>query len=128
MLNIVFNGTLINDEVIDFFKEHNFSVGISLDGCNERQNQARVYPSGKNSFGTVLRNINKLQENDVKFGVIMSITKAHKDCEKQLYDFIGEKKLSCNVRPVFASDVNDTSHVMSVEEYANFFSNLFDRK
>lgn len=120
------NGTLITEEVIDLFKAHKFSVGLSLDGCNEEQNKARVYPNGRNSFSTVMRNIEKLQDEEVKFGVIMSITNAHKNSEQQLYDFIGNNNISCNIRPVFASSPEELSKVMTPEEYAAFFSKLFD--
>lgn len=120
------NGTLINDEVIDLFKEHNFSVGISLDGCNEQQNHARVFPNGINSFQPVIKNIAKLQDANVKFGIIMSITNAHQNSEQQLYDFIANNGLSCNIRPVFASDSATAQTVMTEEEYAKFFSKLFD--
>lgn len=120
------NGTLINDEVIDLFKEHNFSVGISLDGCDEQKNHARVFPNGKNSFETVMRNISKLQDDEIKFGIIMSITKAHQGCSQELYDFIAQNNLSCNIRPVFASDPTTAKTVMTEEEYAKFFSELFD--
>ncbi len=120
------NGTLINDEVIDLFKEHKFGVGISLDGCDADQNYARVFPNGKNSFDAVMKNITKLQDANVKFGIIMSITKAHQGSEQALYDFIAANNLSCNIRPVFSSDPTTAQTVMTEEEYADFFSGLFD--
>ena len=120
------NATLITDEVMELFKRYRFEVGLSLDGCNEIQNQARIFPNGHNSFNAVLNNIKKLQDNKIKFGVIMSITNAHKNSEWQMYDFIANQDISCNIRPVFASDTNDISQIMTAEEYARFFNNLFD--
>lgn len=120
------NGTLINSEVIDLFKEHKFGVGISLDGCNEQQNYARIFPSGKNSYELVMKNIKKLQDANVKFGIIMSVTKKHQGCEQQLYDFIGQHNISCNIRPVFASDPTNVAEIMTETEYAKFFNKLFD--
>lgn len=128
LFNITFsiqtNGTLIDDKVIELFKKYNFKVGISLDGCNEYQNASRIFPNGLNSFKTILKKMKMLQENNVKFGLIMSITKAHTNGEKELYDFIGDNNFSCNIRPVFSSDPD--IKVMSPEEYVNFFMNLFD--
>ena len=91
------NGTLINTDVIELFKKHNFKVGLSLDGCDEIQNHARVFPNGKNSFNTIMRKIDMLNDNNIKFGIIMSIGKLHQNKEQNLYNFISDKKFSCNI-------------------------------
>ncbi len=120
------NGTLINNETIDLFKKYNFQVGISLDGCNESQNCARVFPNGINSFNVVYRNINKLRDASVKHGIIMSIGKSHLNQEQDIYDFIGDNCFSCNIRPIFSVDSSSEKSVMTPEEYAIFFNKLFD--
>lgn len=125
-ISIQTNGTLINDEVIDLFKKYSFSIGLSLDGCNESQNYQRIYPNGTNSFNRVMHNLKKLQEADIKFGLIMSVAKQHIGFEQELYNFIGENDFSCNIRPVFASCEELTSTIMTEDEYANFFNSLFD--
>jgi uncharacterized protein len=120
------NGTLINSETIDLFKKEKFHVGVSLDGCNENENKCRIFINGKNSFKPVMKNIKLLKDNNVKFGVIMSINKDHIGNEEKLYDFISDENISCNIRPVFASNPDSISKVMNEEEYATFFNNLFD--
>lgn len=125
-VNIQTNGTLIDEEIIELFKKYNFCVGLSLDGCNEIQNSSRIYPNGRNSLQTVLDKIKMLQNNDVKFGIIMSINKSHIGCENDLYNFIASNNLSCNIRPVFSSDKETAKQVMTTDEYANFFNNMFD--
>lgn len=121
------NGTLIDNEVIDLFKKHHFrSIGVSLDGCNERQNANRIFINGKNCFNTVMNKIHLLKDNNIRFGVIMSVGKEHIGSEKELYNFIGKENLSCDLRPVFASDEDSVSKVMNDEEYSNFFNRLFD--
>lgn len=125
-MGIQTNGTLITDDIIEIFKKYKFSVGISLDGCNEKQNCKRIYSNGSSSFEKVIKNIKKLQDKKVKFGIIMSIGKQHIGCEKEIYDFIGDNNYSCNIRPVFATDESMINEVMTEEEYINFFDNLFD--
>ena len=125
-IHIQTNGTLIDEGVIELFKKYNFKVGLSLDGCNEKQNYARVFPNGKNSFNRVLDRIKILKDNDIKFGLIMSINKIHSGSCEELYNFIAENDLNCNIRPIFAKDSDTTSKVMSVSEYSEFFNNLFD--
>lgn len=116
------NGTLITKEYIDLFKKYRINVGVSLDGCNKEQNYCRVYKNGKNSFDIVLKNIKLLQENKVKNGVIMTVSKKCLGHEKQLYDFIAENKLNCNIRPAFGSD---SEIMMSNNEYYSFFTRMF---
>ncbi len=120
------NGTLINKDIIEVLKKHNFKVGISLDGCNEKQNSERVFSNEKNSYNVVMNKIRLLQEEDIKFGIIMSIAKQHTGCEQELYNFIGNNNLYCNVRPIFADPNTCSSTVMTGEEYSTFFNNLFD--
>lgn len=125
-MSIQTNGTLITDEVIELFKKYNFSVGLSLDGCDEKQNYQRIYPNGNNSFNTVMDNLKKLQEENIKFGLIMSVAKQHIGAEQKLYNFIGENNFSCNIRPVFASCEKLSSSVMTEDEFAKFLNNIFD--
>ena len=119
------NGTLINEKYIELFKEYNMHVGISLDGYDEITNKYRVYKNKKNSFNDVMRKINLLHRKDVDFGVIMTINSSIVGKEKQLYDFIKEYKLKCNIRPAFKSN-NEEIEYMTNEEYCIFFKNLFN--
>lgn len=124
--NIQTNGTLINDRVIKLFRNNNFHVGISLDGATEYQNSARQYPSGANSFHTVIEKIKLLQSEKIKFGIVISINKLHLGQEQVLYDFLAKYGINCNIRPVFETMTGNNSLVMSEEEFITFFNNLFD--
>jgi hypothetical protein len=48
------NGTLLNDEWCAFFKEHNFLVGLSVDGPKEMHDAYRVNKGGAGSFDQVM--------------------------------------------------------------------------
>jgi uncharacterized protein len=47
------NGTLIDDEWCQLFKEFNIHIGVSLDGPEKLQNKYRVYHNNKGSFSEV---------------------------------------------------------------------------
>lgn len=125
-LSIQTNGTLINEEYIKIFKKYNINVGISLDGCDEEQNYCRIYKDGRNSFEQVMKNIQLLKDNEIKFGIIMTISKKHIGKEKMIYEFIANKQLNINIRPAFPTKNNNNNNIMSEEEYAEFFKNMFD--
>ena len=48
--SIVTNGTLLSDYVINFMKEHNFSVQISIDGTPEMHDAFRLGIDGKGTY------------------------------------------------------------------------------
>lgn len=118
------NGTGITEEFIELFKKYKINVGISLDGCNEKQNCNRIYKNGKNSFDIVMKKINMLNKSKVNFGIVMTVSKECIGHEKELYEFIAENNLHCNIRPAFGEA--EESYVMTDDEYYSFFKNMFE--
>ncbi|HEY54441.1 MAG TPA: radical SAM protein, partial [Caldilineae bacterium] len=49
------NGTKLDDEWCAFFKEHNFLIGLSVDGTQEMHDAYRVDKGGKGTFRRVMR-------------------------------------------------------------------------
>lgn len=74
--NIQTNGTLIDDEFAEFFKENNFLVGISLDGTKDIHNLNRVDYLNRDTFNSVMKGINILKKYDVDFNVLVVVTSA----------------------------------------------------
>ena len=71
---------------------------------------------------TNLKTIHKLQENDLKFGVLTVISDLHKGKEKELYEFYKEN----NIHSVgFLRCFSDYSKVDN-ETLADFLINFFD--
>jgi uncharacterized protein len=61
------NGTLLDSEWAAFFKEHDFLVGISIDGPRDMHDAYRVNKGGKGPFEQVMRGLALLQEHGVEF-------------------------------------------------------------
>lgn len=120
------NGTLIDDEYAKLFKRYNIAVGISLDGCDQEQNSCRVYGDGRNSFNDVMKAIEILKKNDVKYGIIITVTRKHINQARRIYDFLAQNHISADIRPAFQTKNNDNSIIMNQEEYEKFFIELFD--
>lgn len=59
------NGTLLNDEIVDFMKRENFQIFLSLDGSAERHNICRRQVNGEGSFDLIARHIKTLVNTDV---------------------------------------------------------------
>mgnify|MGYP003466838510 CR=1 FL=1 len=86
--NIQTNGSLLNQQWIDFFKANNFNIGISIDGPDEINFH-------KNALGNhvVLDNIRKLSQEGCKFGILSVITNEHAGWADRYYDFLVENNI-----------------------------------
>ena len=70
---ITSNGTLLTDEIIEFFSEHKFTLLVSLDGPKKIHNRGRVFNGGKGSFDTVIERLRHIYEKCPAFFRTMSI-------------------------------------------------------
>jgi len=61
------NGTLLTDEWAEFFKEHDFLIGLSIDGPRELHDVYRLDKGGKPTFDKVMRGIRLLQKHGIDF-------------------------------------------------------------
>ncbi|PWM14352.1 MAG: anaerobic sulfatase maturase [Clostridia bacterium] len=81
------NGTLINDAYIQLFLQHNFLVGVSLDGPKFVHDKYRLTPKGGGTFETVLTNARKMQDAGVAVNILTVITNESALRAKKLYSF-----------------------------------------
>lgn len=58
--SITTNGTLLTEEIVNFFNEHTFSVLISMDGPQSIQDVNRPFKNGKGSYEVAVPKIRKL--------------------------------------------------------------------
>lgn len=64
------NGTLLDDERLDFLKTHISHVAVSLDGCAELTDAGRRFKTGGESvYRTVRRNLQRLNQAGIPYGL-----------------------------------------------------------
>ncbi len=85
------NGTLLNDEWAAFFKEHNFLIGISIDGPRALHDAYRVDKGGKPTFDNVIRGLRLLQKHGVDFNVLTTVNRANADFPLEVYRFLRDE-------------------------------------
>jgi uncharacterized protein len=81
------NGTLINQEWINFFIEEKFGIGVSLDGTQEIHDIYRLSLSKNGTFEKTIRGINLLKKNGVPVSVLAVVTKNSLSHAKEIYEF-----------------------------------------
>jgi len=130
------NGTLINDEWIQFLKDYKDKVGVSvsLDGTKEI-NRFRLTKDKKETFDTVKNAINQLADNGLKTGMICTIVSSSLGRERELIEMLMDfnNLLFVKLNPCF--DLNHDGTIpywgITPDQYVqfviNFFTIMFER-
>lgn len=85
------NGTLIDDEWASFLKEHNYLVGLSIDGPRGMHDAYRVDKQGQGSFESVLRAWECLRRYDVDINVMCTVHAANANYPIEIYKFFRDE-------------------------------------
>jgi uncharacterized protein len=68
------NGTLLDEEKINFLVEHDFNLMISLDGPKEINDLNRVYPDGSGTYDSIMQKVHLIQEKNPDYADKLSIS------------------------------------------------------
>jgi uncharacterized protein len=82
------NGTLLDQEWAAFFAEHDFLVGLSIDGPRELHDAYRVNKGGKGSFDQVMRGLSYLREAGAAWNALTTIHAANAERGREVYCFL----------------------------------------
>lgn len=85
------NGTKLDDEWCAFFKQHNFLIGLSIDGPQEIHNTYRIDKGGKGSFEKVKRGWDLLQKHNVDTNVLCAVHAANAPHPLEVYRFFRDE-------------------------------------
>lgn len=73
--SIITNGTLLTEEMIDYFEKYDIGLGISLDGLKEVTDIHRKFKVGNASvYDTAFSNIRKLTQKKIRFALSVTVT------------------------------------------------------
>jgi uncharacterized protein len=85
------NGTKLNDEWCEFFHQHNFLVGLSLDGPKEMHDAYRVDKRGEGTFDQVYAAAQLLRRHKVEFNILCTVHAANGDHPLEVYRFFRDE-------------------------------------
>jgi uncharacterized protein len=85
------NATLLDAEWAAFFREHDFLVGVSIDGPRELHDAYRVNRGGKGSFDEVMRGLGHLRTAGVEWNVLTTINAANAAHGREVYRFLRDE-------------------------------------
>jgi len=84
------NGILLNQEWAEFFKEHGFLIGLSIDGPRELHDAYRVDKGGNPTFDRVMRGMETLKTHGVEFNTLTTVHRGNADHPLEVYRFLKE--------------------------------------
>ena len=82
------NATLIDDTWAAFLAEHDFLVGVSIDGPAHLHDVYRRDKGGKPTFDRVVRGLRTLQAHGVRWNALTTINHANEDHPLEVYRFL----------------------------------------
>jgi uncharacterized protein len=125
------NMTLLDDEIIDFFKKYQINVQISIDGTGEQHDKRRIYADGSGTYKTILDNLKKFSGNGLKDLVVIRLNIDKDNLKDAENIFTAVHEYSNDVYFGFLDSFkgyNDSflSHCVSNEIYPEIVSKTFN--
>jgi len=133
------NGTLLDDEWAAFFKEHNFLIGISLDGPPRLHDVYRVDKGGRPTFEHVMRGVRFLQKHQVDFNVLTTVNRINGDHPLEVYRFLRDEvgadwmqfipvveRINSDGLTIYQEGTTVSERSVLPEQFGRFLSAIFD--
>ncbi len=133
------NGTLLDDEWALFFKEHNFLIGISVDGPRPLHDVYRVDKGGKPTFDKVMRGLRLLQKHNVDFNVLTTVNRVNADFPLEVYRFLRDEvgtswmqfipvveRINTDGLTLYQEGSTVSTRSVLPEQFGRFLSAIFD--
>lgn len=120
------NGTLLDERWVQFFRDHQFLVGLSLDGNEKTHNYYRNKKDGTGSFKEVMRAAQLLKQYEVPFNILTVVTDQLALNIKEVYQFYRSQHFQY-LQFIPCLDLLATGkRYLEVECYGQFLNHLFD--
>ena len=134
--NLQTNGTTLDDEWCRFFREHDFLIGLSLDGPRELHDAYRRDKRGGPTFDRVMAGAQLLCRHRVEFNVLATVHAANAPHPLEVYRFVRDQVGTAFVQfiPIVERD-NDTgfqegervtARSVTGRQYGEFLCAIFD--
>jgi len=130
------NGVTLDDDWCTFFRDHEFLIGISLDGPRALHDRYRVDKGGKPTFDRVMRGVERLKAHGVDFNVLTTLHAANASYPREVYRFLRDEVGTRFMQfiPIVERD-NDsgfqegeavTPRSITARQYGDFLCMVFD--
>ncbi len=124
------NGTLLDDTWCDFLREHNFLIGLSVDGPASYHDKYRRTPAGEPSHEKVQRGLKLLRKHGVEFNSLVVLSQSNVHDPDGVYRFLTNAGLRhVQLIPLLEYDRHTFEPIpqaITGEQYGRFLCRIFD--
>ena len=131
------NGTLLDEQWCQFFRENEFLIGISIDGPRKLHDAYRLDRGGSASFEGVMAGISLLKEQQVEYNILSTVHAANADHPLEVYRFFRDAVEAQFIQfiPIVERQFDNpgsqegstiTEQSVTAEQYGNFLIAIFD--
>ena len=122
------NGTLVDDEWAEFFRENGFLVGLSIDGPERLNDAARVTAGDSGTHTRVMRTVRTLYKHGVDFNVLSVVTSRSATRAGEIYRFMRKNRFDyLQFIPCMSeTPAHPNPWAVEPEVYGRFLCSLFD--
>ncbi len=127
-LNIQTNGTILNNEIINLFKNYNINPGISIDGSESVHDSQRKTINGEKTFSKIINNIKTLKENEINVSTLMVLTRKSLFENLDYLKLFSELELPLKINPLYSAGeaVKHQELFLKSGEYAEYMIRVFE--
>lgn len=129
------NGVSLDAEWCEFFREHGFLIGISIDGPAEVHDAYRVDKGGKPTHARVMAGLDLLRKHEVEHNVLTTVHSANVGQALDVYRFLRDEVATSYMQfiPIVEREtgaptngVGVTDRSVTGKAYGEFLISIFD--
>jgi uncharacterized protein len=130
------NGTLLDDDWCRFFHQHDFLIGLSVDGPQALHDAYRVDKGGKPTFAKVMEGLRLMQKHKVEFNILTTVHAANAGHPVEVYRFLRDEAKTQFMQfiPIverqnetgYQEGDEVTNRSVTAEQYGRFLCAIFD--
>jgi uncharacterized protein len=133
------NGTRLDEEWCEFLREHQFLVGISVDGPRAMHDTYRRDKGGAPTFDKVIKGLRLMQRMKVEFNILCTVNDVNSQHPLEVYRFFRDELRARYIQFIpIVERVNDngqtllqqgqrvTDRSVRPEQYGQFLIEMFD--
>ncbi len=130
------NAVLLDEAWCDFFLDHDFLVGVSIDGPRRLHDVYRRDKAGRPTFDLVMHALHLLQKKQVRFNTLTCVSAANVTDALEVYRFLRDEAASAFIQfiPIverqnengFQSGSRLTDRSIDGQQYGAFLMDVFD--
>ena len=122
------NGYLIEEEWAEFFREHGFLIGVSVDAYRDLHDSMRPDAHGAATYARVMSGVRLLRERGVDVNILSVLTSQMAAHPQRVFSFIKQEKITHIQFIPCLPGLDDERDTFSLDPraFSSFYRRLFD--